>query len=589
MPRFVLRGLEIHNRRMWQWAAVQRALDLMDETGLNALILHQNDLVDAVVLPSRYFTQDLMYSRWPIRRSTVVSNQLYMKQVVRAVHERGARCFFEVKELWFPDEILEMHPELRSANGAVCPTHPFWSEFVEAKYTELLDVLPDLGGVIVSPATRESRASIAANGCGCERCRSTEPVDWYTTLLAAMYRPLASRGKSLVVRDFTYTDTEQGAVIAAATAVSSDIVVALKNVPHDFWPTFPDNPKIGSVPGVRQWVEFDVLGQYCGLGVYPCSLVSDLRARLDHCAEHGVEGVWFRTDWELLNETSAFNSLNLLNLYAGAALARDAGTPVDRIYETWVGAGLRTSLHQESVHREHPVPTAPDAAARLGALMENSWSILRKTVYTRGHVFQYSSKVTATLYDFLYVPTLYHRRDQWEPGANAAIEPTRRNLAAIVEEKSLAVAEVLALGDELRTAHLGLGADMTQELATTLDLFAYFVQSFRYSVCASFATYVAVATREEADIAAAQRWVDELGEFSSSLRARMRETAYPHYVYWTLDADLLRSIHEDLCGHVLALTAGHEPQGLDSVLVHLRSAAPDASPADTAAAAVSGA
>ncbi len=55
MKNFKFTGLEIHNRRMWNWAAVERALDFINEFGMDALIFHQNDLLDAVVLPTKIF------------------------------------------------------------------------------------------------------------------------------------------------------------------------------------------------------------------------------------------------------------------------------------------------------------------------------------------------------------------------------------------------------------------------------------------------------------------------------------------------------------------------------------------------------
>ncbi len=56
MNLFTFIGLEFHNNRMWKWASVEKALDFMEEFGMNALIFHQNDIIDQVVLPEKYFT-----------------------------------------------------------------------------------------------------------------------------------------------------------------------------------------------------------------------------------------------------------------------------------------------------------------------------------------------------------------------------------------------------------------------------------------------------------------------------------------------------------------------------------------------------
>ena len=55
MEGFGFRGLEFHNNRMWKWESVHRALDFMEKYDLNALIFHQNDLIDFLVEPKAYF------------------------------------------------------------------------------------------------------------------------------------------------------------------------------------------------------------------------------------------------------------------------------------------------------------------------------------------------------------------------------------------------------------------------------------------------------------------------------------------------------------------------------------------------------
>jgi hypothetical protein len=546
MEYFNLRGLEIHNSRMWRWASVEKALDLMSKTGLNALIFHQNDLIDNLVFPKAYFTQEMMYTRWPIRRSTIVSSQLYIRQVIRKAKSLGIDFYFEVKELWYPDNLLELFPELRTPEGKVCPTDPFWFEFLEVKIRELLEVLPDFTGIIMSPATRESKVSIAANPCGCHRCQSTDNGDWYKQLLQAMHQPLAEQGKTLVVRDFSYTVGEQGAVVEAAAAVSSDIVVALKNVPHDFWPTFPNNPKIGETNGLPQWVEFDVWGQYCGLGVFPCSLVEDLQQRLQYCREKGVSGVWFRTDWELMNETSAFNSFNMLNLWGGALLAGNPDMKLDPIYEKWAAEGIVSSLYTESTHRDAVVPSSKDAADKLKRFMQASWAVIEKTLYARGHVFQYSSKVSPTVNDFFYVMNSYQSRDQWDPGAAELVTLTDANIAAIIAEKQAAVEEVGQLRSILEPETLGVPHTFIQETDLMLDLYHYYVKTFYFAVKASFLTKKAMTTNQAEDAKLARTAADELSAFRKQLASRMEDTYYPFYLYWMLDENLLLSLETDI-------------------------------------------
>ena len=63
MRKFEFRGYEIHSSRMWQQAQVDMALEFMEKEGLNALIFHQNDLVDQLVFPEKYYDNDILWER----------------------------------------------------------------------------------------------------------------------------------------------------------------------------------------------------------------------------------------------------------------------------------------------------------------------------------------------------------------------------------------------------------------------------------------------------------------------------------------------------------------------------------------------
>src|SRR5690606_2015865 len=110
---------------------------------------------------------------------------------------------------------------------------------------------------------------------------------------------------------------------------------------HDFYPTFPHNPAIGRLRRT-QWVEYDVYGQFYGMGVVPCFVYDDLRARLAHAVRHGVTGGLFRVEWERVNDWWCLETLNEVNLILAAALARgDDPTPED-VCRLWLeGRSMR--------------------------------------------------------------------------------------------------------------------------------------------------------------------------------------------------------------------------------------------------------
>jgi hypothetical protein len=169
MNDFAIRGVEMHsNNRFqtgsWRWKSIDRVLGIMERNELNALIFHQVDLTDWLVLPSAYFTPEAMRSRWPARLAQVENARSHIREVVRRAAGKGIGFYLEVKEMWYPDELIALHPEVMVVKGIVCPTHPFWWEFIRTKYAELVEEVPGIAGVIMSPRARGAARTIRRPG-----------------------------------------------------------------------------------------------------------------------------------------------------------------------------------------------------------------------------------------------------------------------------------------------------------------------------------------------------------------------------------------------------------------------------------------
>jgi hypothetical protein len=543
---FAHRALEFHSARMWQWAQVEQSLEFMEKFGLNALVFHQNDIVDHLVFPQAYFPEELMWKRWPVRMHSIYQNRHYINKVVRAAAGRGIGFHLEIKEIWFVDALLELVPGLRNADGSVCASSPFWWEFLDLKLRELLAAVPGLAGVIVSPGTRESKVSISANACTCARCKATDPTDWYASLLDAMHRPLAEHGKTLAVRDFSYSADQQSRMLDAARRVSSNIVISLKNTPHDYYPTFPDNPRIGHTAGLRQWIEFDTWGQFFGMGVYPVSVVEDMQRRMRHALKSGAEGIALRTDWEVITDAGSFNSPNILNVIGGALLSRDVDGDLDAVYDAWVRHGLYSPMREASTMSPLHVPTHPEAARRLKDFMRRSWSVMEKAAYVRGHLFHEDDQYCDTVERSLDMLVRIHGRDDWDPGASRLLDPTAANIKLILAEKEAALGEVRGLHDVLMPETLGVSDDMVRDLNAMLRLYALYVKG--YVLCARAVFLVLQAEQEagEKAIATASATAEPLRAFGVEVRAALQGTHHPHYVHWTLDTARTDTLADDV-------------------------------------------
>lgn len=352
MKYYKTRALEVHDlSRIWDLAEIRRRLAFMVANDMNALILHEPGIVDKIAFPTQFLggeskgdnlfelyqqiDQDIYH--YALRENLNPFRRDYLTQLIFEANRVGVEVYLEDKELWFKDFILKSHPEILK-NGVFCPSKSFWwEEFLPAKYRDLFIMLPELAGVVTSFGTGESRLAISNMfACDCHECKNLNPAVWHRNMVRGMYGPFRDAGKKLVIRDFIYQKEEQEQFAKALEVIPQDVVLSLKNTPHDFYPTFPDNPLIGKVGDREQWIEYDVYGQYFGWGLAPSIMTDDLIHRLRYGLDHNVSGFIMRTDWEGVQDYSCFETVNLINLYAGAVLGKNPEADKREIYTRWI-------------------------------------------------------------------------------------------------------------------------------------------------------------------------------------------------------------------------------------------------------------
>ena len=549
-PEFEVRGLEIHSRRMWDWKSVSTAFSLMEKLNLNLLIFHQDKLQDAVVWPDKYFPMDVRTYQRTIqgvheRAVFLPTARDYLKNVAAEAKKRNIKFFFEVTEIEYGEGLAEIHPEILGENGTVCPTSPFWWEFLRTKYDELFDIIPGLDGVIVSPGTFESKLSIAMGTCDCPSCANTTPMEWYTKLISSMYEPIQSHGKTLVVRDFSYSKANQNLVMDAVQSVSPNIVAALKTTPHDFYMTFPNNPRIGHVDGNRQWIEFDCWGQFYGCGLFPCGIAEDMQRKLIYDRAHGATGAWFRTDLESMTGESDFNSFNLLNLVAGALLSQSTMQNIDDIYHAWLQTGLFDALVPESLESA-PVPIPPAYLTRLRNFMKASYAVALKTYYVRGFMFYVNGRFFDNVDNALFYMKVHAGLEDWEPGANNRIEPTEENIAAIIAEKDEALAEVQRLPGILQAGSLPIPAEFKAHIETILSLYREYVRGSRLCAIGIFRAKQATLTHQSTHAQLALKAADDLHQYRTEIANLLDNTYFPQNVHRAFDLNCLDRLVQNI-------------------------------------------
>lgn len=543
------RGVEIHSHRMWDWNSVQRTIDFMSENDLNLLTFHRVDMLDQLTCPEKWLPEAVIQRRGLVRLHTIQNNREYLRRVTRECHRRGIAFHIEIKEISFPDQLLTVVPELWK-DDHVCPSHPFWQEFLSEKVGELLRYVPDIDGIIVSPATRESKLSVSTTPCQCERCRETQPHEWYERVIRAIYEPLAEAGKELVVRDFSYMAKDQKHLVQALDTLPKEIVICIKNTPHDFYPTFPDNPLIGQLRDREQWIEYDVWGQYFAWGVFPCIVLDDLRQRLGQAAEQGASGFLARIDLEIFTGSWVMNTINRLNLHGIAMLGQDRKTPDETIYRRWLKAPIETPFESAYEHpAERRATDRPAEAVDIAALHEAftpTLEVISKGIYYLGHVFHDDSMFPYTFHKAWWTMETKHSLPEWAPERAADLDPTPENASDALRDVEDALQLVRRCRRVIEKGIAGLTFAEQSQLNLTFELYETFVEGFRR--CVRAWVYVRRAT-EGMDQGARQKCPQALGdlaEYAAELESLEARTWYPHYIYLLLDAKRIRALEADM-------------------------------------------
>lgn len=559
---FEVRALELHSQYAWDYNWIINTMDFMKDLDFNTLVLHRNDFIDLIIYPGKYFGYEekagdtifetyshifrKLYQYTPTRRSGPYQRRAFLKRVLEQAKRRGIDVYIENKELYFPDILLEFYPNLVH-DGHICATDPFWLEFLQVKYRDFFREFPEVAGIITAPATGESRVSIKSNRCQCERCRCTRKEDWFDNVLRAMYAPIHEAGKTLVVRDFVFDPQAHGEIAGVMERLPEDVVISLKNTPHDYYPTFPDNNRIGNVGNHRQWIEYDAMGQYFGWGVAMADLTGDYRKRMCYAREKGATGVVIRTDWESLDGHTAFGTPNRINLYAGAMLAADPGVSDRDIYlrflrsENWLKDGLT------------PEETG-EAARWFGRLMGGTWEATRRMLYVQGCVFSDSSLMPVSFAHAFWLAEEKNSLKAWDPSKADALAPDREHLEAALAEKKEAVERVTALCALSGEPPAGIRPEKAGELARRFGIHREYAEMYAAAVSALMLTRYVRETEEDrnSEYYRAICWkrrqaVEALADWEIRLRRMAVETDYtPHTVYTLMDGDRMRCLYRDL-------------------------------------------
>ncbi len=563
MADYGIRALEIHSYYAWDFDWIEKCMDFMGQEGFNALVLHRNDFIDLIIYPGKYFgcSEDkeyrniferyadcfrTLYKYTPTRRSSPYQRRAFLKRVIERAKCKGFKIFIENKELYFPDIILEFFPNLVK-EGKICANDPFWLEFLNTKYTEFFEEFPEVDGIITSLATGESRVSIKSNRCTCPLCQSTSKEEWFRKVIKAMYEPIHKANKMLIVRDFVFDPISQHEIAKVMEEQPSDVGICLKNTPHDYYPTFPENSRIGNVGNHPQFIEFDAMGQYFGWGICIADIMEDYRWRLESAKNKGACGFIVRTDWESLDGHTVFRTPNLINLYSIAELGHNLKTPARIIYDKF--------LSREGWYRKNITCHERNIALDYySSIMSKTWDITRRTVFVDGCVFSDSSLMPISYDHAFWLSEEKNSLKDWDKTKQYVLSPKKENLKYAIEEKNKALSLAVELEEEARKGCCYLEENKVNDLIDRLRIQTEYVTLFKIATDAILLARYILETEEDHNgkfwdsvIDTFKKRMDDLQKEEKHLSEFWQRTNYhPHTIYTLLDPDRIACLWNNL-------------------------------------------
>jgi len=519
------RALELHGKSFWDHAKIERALDFVRAYDLTALVIHESDMMTEFFFPTEFFDPGAPWDGAPARRgeNALHNNMAYLRDILKRAARKRVEVWIEVKEITFPDEIVERNPGVLK-NGRICPTDPLWLDVVRAKYRDLVGLFPGIRGVVVSAGSPEGKAALSQKKCSCERCASTKLTDWYASIVEAMHGVLSPAGVGLAVREFSYNANHQAAITEAMSRMPKDVVYCIKVTPHDFYPTFPDNGLVERVKDRPKWIEYDTMGQYYGWGVLPCFMREDIASRFAYAMENGAEGALLRVEWERINDHWSLDGLGRLNLLAAADCARGSLRSPEEAIERW--------LEEEGIVR-----SAADVRL-LGDYLRDTWGIFRRALYVHDFVLNDSSMVPLSIERAWWSMAEKHSLAEWFPERKADLDLDEAKVTAYLAEKDEAVSLIEAWRKKVEAIDASTPViDLLKRAVAETARYVGLHRAYgRVCILASYADLKGPSV-PEGRIRELEDACDELEAYAASVRRWLEESDYRHQMYLLFNPD----------------------------------------------------
>ncbi|GAB6119881.1 hypothetical protein [Dysgonomonas termitidis] len=205
----------------------------------------------------------------------------------------------------------------------------FW-EWYKEDYRRMMDLVPEIDGLVLT---------FIETGAYAERQYSVK-MPTPEEKLAAVVNAVADvvigeKGKKLYIRTFAYSEEEYAGIVGCIKHIKNEkVALMIKEVPHDFFLTHPNDPFIGRLdrPAI---VEFDTGNEYNGQGVIANTWAGYVMNRWkDFINRPNVAGYVARTD--RYGTTKIAGTPNEILLYALKRTTEDRFISEDQVYDEFI-------------------------------------------------------------------------------------------------------------------------------------------------------------------------------------------------------------------------------------------------------------
>ena len=325
---------------------------------------------------------------------------------------------------------LSYYPERfrTGPNGTIDLDDPAFWAWLKQDYREMLDRVPAVDGVVLTFIETGARAERQHS-----RVMSTPQEKLAAVVNAVADVVIGERKLNLYARTFSYTHAEYRAIIGAVDRFRPDVRLLMKETPHDFFLTHPNDRYAGTIarPTV---IEFDAAGEFNGQGQIAITWPEYMLGRArDLLRRPHVIGYTARTD--RYGGTRLVGHPAEIDLYALKRFVEDPKITSERVTSEFAAAHYGKA-----------------AAPFVARAFRNAFDIVSSSLYTLGTNVANHSRLDYDGYTSSYAR---HVSGKWIEPPIGARRPRREPRSALLARRGGPDRAAVGQGTERRAMERG--------------------------------------------------------------------------------------------------------------------------------------